>query len=173
MPINPSPKWRAAVSEAQKKLWQNPEHRAKMVAARRKLIPLWKAYPERFSRRGVPNGMRKPEAMKLWSEANRLADLAMRGFEAQGIVPKVPMPTSIPDTDEEIAKLCLREACVIALGPGNDKRTKLQALGIVLKYTRPKPAQRQSVTVTGTSEDWLRSAIMAGSIAAGAEAEGG
>jgi hypothetical protein len=106
-------------------------------------------------------GSQKPEAMKLWSEANRLADLAMRGFEAQGIVPKAPMPTGIPDTDEEIAKLCLREACVIALGPIGDKRTKLQALGTVLKYTKPRPQQRLAVAST-SAEDWLREAVMAG-----------
>lgn len=147
MPVNPSPKWRASISASQKRLWQNPKHRAKMVEARRRLIPLWQAHPERFSRRGVPNGMRKPEAMKLWSEANRLADLAMRGFGAQGVVPKVPMPTGIPEADEEIPKCCLREACVLALGPGNDKRTKLQALGTVLKYTKPRP-QRRAVTST-------------------------
>jgi hypothetical protein len=41
------------------------------------------------------------------------------------------------------AKLCLREACVMALGPGGDLRTKIGALGIVLKYTKPKSAQRQ------------------------------
>jgi hypothetical protein len=167
MPVNRSPKWRASNSEAQKKLWQNPDHRAKMVAARRKLIPLWKAHPERFSRRGVPNGWTKAEAMKDWAEANRLADLAIKGFEAAGVVPKVV----IPDSDDEIAKLCLREACVMALGPSGDLRTKIGALGIVLKYTKPKPAQRQSVTATGTSKDWLRTAIMAGSIVAGAEAE--
>jgi hypothetical protein len=51
------------------------------------------------------------------------------------------------------------------------QRTKLGALGIVLKYTKPKPAQRQSTRATGTSEDWLRTAVMARSIAAGAEAE--
>jgi hypothetical protein len=83
------------------------------------------------------------------------------------VLPKVV----IPDSDDEIAKLCLREACVMALGPGGDLRTKIGALGTVLKYTKPKPAQRQSVTATGTSEDWLRTAIMAGSIVAGAEAE--
>lgn len=166
MPINPSPKWRAAASEAQKKLWQNPEHRAKMVAARRKLTPLWKAHPERFSRRGVPNGWTKAEATKAWKEAHRLADLAIKGFEVAGVVPKVV----IPDSDDEIAKLCLREACVMALGPGGDLRTKIGALGTVLKYTKAKPAQRQSTRVACTSEDWLRTAIMAGTIA-GADAE--
>jgi hypothetical protein len=125
--------------------------------ARRRLIPLWKAHPERFSRRGVPNGWTKAEATKAWAE----------GFEVAGVVPKVV----IPGSDDEIAKRCLREACVMALGPGGDLRTKLGALGIVLKYTKPKPAQRQSVTATGTSEDWLRTAIMAGSFIAGAEAE--
>jgi hypothetical protein len=168
MPINPSPKWRASNSEAQKKLWQNPEHRAKMIAARRKLIPLWKAHPERFSRRGVPNGWTKAEATKTWKEANRLADLAIKGFEKLGTVPKGPMPTGIPETDAEIAKLCLREACVLALGPGNDKQVKLPAIGTVLRYTKPRPRQRLAVASTST-EDWLREAIMAG---AAVEADG-
>jgi hypothetical protein len=110
----------------------------------------------------------------FWAGWRALADSACDIVRHQnpdtpwaGIVPKLV----IPDSDDEIAKLCLREACVIALGPGGDLRTKLGALGTVLKYTRPKPAQRQSVTATGTSEDWLRTAIMAGSIAAGAGAE--
>jgi hypothetical protein len=75
------------------------------------------------------------------------------------------LPTGIPDTDEEIAKLCLREACVLVLGPGGDKRTKLQALGTVLKYTKPRPEQRLAVAST-SAEDLLRGAIMAGAAAA-------
>jgi hypothetical protein len=54
------------------------------------------------------------------------------------------LPAGVPETDEEIAKVCLWEACVLALGPVGDKRTKLQALGTVLKYTKPRPQQRPS-----------------------------
>jgi hypothetical protein len=156
MPTNPSPAWRKSVSRTMIKKWRDdPEYREKCVAARRRLIPEWKAHPERFSRRGVPNGMRKAEAMKLWSEAGKLADIAMRGFEAKGLVPQ-----TIPDGDEALAKAALRELCVLALGPC-DKRTKIMALGTVLKYTKPKPAQRRASTVTA-AEDWLRAAIVAG-----------
>ena len=78
------------------------------------------------------------------------------------------LPAGVPETDEEIAKVCLWEACVLALGPVGDKRTKLQALGTVLKYTKPRPQQRVAVGST-SAEDWLREAIMAG---AAAEADG-
>jgi hypothetical protein len=100
--------------------------------------------------------MRKEEAMKLWAEADRLADTAMRGFEVQGAVPE----TVPPGSDEELAKLVLREMCRLALGPG-DQRTKIMAGGMVLKYTKPKPAQRHATTAI-TPEEWLRAAIMAG-----------
>jgi hypothetical protein len=56
---------------------------------------------------------------------------------------------------------------VLALGPGNDKRTKLQALGTVLKYTKPRPQRWLAVAPT-SAEDWLV-AIMAG---AAVEADG-
>jgi hypothetical protein len=159
MPCNPSPAWRASNSEAQKKLWRNPEHRAKMVAARRALIPEWQAHPERFSRRGVPNGWKKADALKAWAEARRLAGFAIKGFEKLGVVPS----ETIPDSDAEIAKLCLREACVLALGPGNDKQTKLQAINVILRFTKPKPFRRQATTLRWSAEDWLHAAIVAGS----------
>jgi hypothetical protein len=95
-----------------------------------------------------------------------LADIAMRGFEAQDISPKATIANlaDIQDgasfTDEELAKLVLREMCRLALGPG-DKRTKIMALGTVLKYTKPKPAERHA-SIAMTPEEWLRAAIVAG-----------
>jgi hypothetical protein len=69
---------------------------------------------------------------------------------------------TIPDSDEELAKLVLRELCVIALRPSGDNRTKIGAANLILAYTKPKPLQRQSITTAGP-EDWLRAAIAAGS----------
>jgi hypothetical protein len=54
--------------------------------------------------------------------AHELADIAVRGFEARGIIPEVV----IPDSDDEIAKAALREACVLAWGR--------MACNMVLKY---------------------------------------
>jgi hypothetical protein len=65
--------------------------------------------------------------------------------------------------------LVLRKACIIALGPSNDKRTKLMALNMVLTYTKPKSKERHSISTAGP-EDWLRGAIAAGSGAASGSA---
>jgi hypothetical protein len=88
-----------AYSEALKKLWATPEYREKMVAARQRSAEDRRNSPQKYSRLGVPNGMRKAEAMKAWETARTLADTIMSGFEAQGIVPGVV----IPDSDEEKA----------------------------------------------------------------------
>ena len=66
----------------------------------------------------------------------------------------------VPESEEEMAKACLHAPCVIALGP-SDARTKLMACYAVLKYTKPRPAQRHAITAS-TPEDWLRTAIVAG-----------
>jgi hypothetical protein len=71
--------------------------------------------------------------------------------------------TVLPGSDEELAKLVLRELCVIAFGPG-DKRTKIAAAGTVLKYTKPQPTRRHAANVS-TPENWLREAITAGTAA--------
>jgi hypothetical protein len=143
-------------SRSQKRLWSIPEHREKMIAARRRWQPLWDANPDRYSRRGIPNGWRKEDAMKAWAAAGEQADIALRGFEAAGLVPAV----AIPESDDELAKLCLREACKIALGPV-DNRRKLIATNMVLRFTKPQPPRRHA-TVAITPEEWLRSAIVAG-----------
>jgi hypothetical protein len=57
-------------------------------------------------------GWTKAGAQAALAEAAGKADLAIKGSEAAGLLPKV----TIPDSDEELAKLVLRELCVIALG---------------------------------------------------------
>ena len=77
-----------------------------MYEARGRWQPQWDARRERFSRRGVPNRWTKADAQAELAEAPGKADLAMKGFEAAGILPKV----TIPDSDEELAKLVLRNS---------------------------------------------------------------
>jgi hypothetical protein len=137
-----------AQSAVLKALWAKPEYREKMIGARQCSAEDRRANPQKYSRRGVPNGMRKPEAMKAWDTARALAGTIMTGFEAQGIVPAKP----IPDSDEEKAKLALHEACVLALAPGN-MRTKLSAAATVLRYTKAPPVR--SHATPNSAAEWL------------------
>jgi hypothetical protein len=125
-----------------------------MVAARQRSTEDRRKNPQKYSRLGVPNGMRKAEAMKARDTARSLADTIMAGFEAQGIVPAMV----IPDSDEEKAKLALREACIIALAPGN-LRTKLSAAATVLRFTKAPPVQRNATP--NSAQEWLRIAAEA------------
>jgi hypothetical protein len=143
-----------AQSEAQQKLWQNSEHRAKMIAARHRSTEDRRKDPQKYSRTGVPNGMRKAEAMKALDIARETADTIMKGFEAQGIVPGLV----VPDSDDDLAKAAPREACIIALAPG-DRRAKLMAANTVLMFTKAPPVQRYSTALT--AEEWLKAAISA------------
>jgi hypothetical protein len=79
--------------------------------------------------------MRKAEAHVLWDRAATLADAAMKRLEDDAVVERAV----IPDTDDAIAKECLREAIRMALGPGN-VNDRLAAARLVLTYTKPRPA---------------------------------
>jgi hypothetical protein len=146
---------RPETAEAHKKKWQNPEYRERMLAARARA---GQENSERYSRLGVPSGMHRAEAVAAWAEANKLTEHAMRGLEAQGLVPA----TVIPDSDEAKAKAVLHQAVLIALGPGNAE-TKLLAIRIVLRFTRPpQPSSGSAGPATTTADDWLRSIIAVG-----------
>jgi hypothetical protein len=94
----------------------------------------------KYSRLGVPDGMRKAEADKLWAVAKAQADEFMSSLEAKGIVASVV----VPDSDEAKAKAALHGAVVIALGPTNN-RTKGMAINTVLRFTKAPPAQRVDI----------------------------
>ncbi len=100
---NKSGKKSASRSEAHKL-----EARARTAEDRRR-------NPAKYSRLGVPDGMRKAEADKLWALAKAQAD-----------------------------KAALHGAVVIALGPTNN-RTKGMAINAVLRFTKAPPAQRVAV----------------------------
>ena len=138
-----------AQSEAQKKLWRDPEHRRKMIAARHRSTEDRRKDPLKYSRLGVPTGMRKAEATALWETAGEIADRIVKALEADGVLPAAV----VPDSDDEIAKACIRELALIAFGPGKDTRVKLMALYALLKYTKGRPTRRLDYTLT--AEEWL------------------
>jgi hypothetical protein len=123
-----------------------------MIAGRHRSTEDRRKDPLKYSRLGVPNGMRKAEAMALWDTAGKTADSIVRALEADGVLPE----TVIPDSDDAVAKACIRELAVIAFGPGNDQRRKLMALYALLKYTKGLPTRRLDYTLT--AEDWLQKA---------------
>src|SRR5712671_4125980 len=90
-----------------------PAFRAKQIESRRRTALDRARHPEKYSRVGVPNGMRKAEAHALWDQASTLADAAMKRLEAQGVVERAV----VPDTDDDLAKKALHEAFKLALGP--------------------------------------------------------
>ena len=141
-----------AQSEALKKLWQDAAYRSKMITARHRSTEDRRKNPLKYSRLGVPTGMRKAEAMALWDTAGEIADRIVRALEANGVLPEAV----IPDSDDALAKACLRELVVIVFGPGNDQRTKLMALYALLKYTKGRPTRRLDYNLT--AEEWLRKA---------------
>jgi hypothetical protein len=79
-------------SEALKAKWQDPEYRAKMQERDKQREQLRREDPEKFSRLGVPNGMRKDEANKLWAVAEEQADKIIQTLKAEGVLPSVPEP---------------------------------------------------------------------------------
>jgi hypothetical protein len=114
--------------------WADPAFRAKQIAGRQRTALDRVRHPERYSRVGIPNGMRKAEAQALWDKAATLADAAMERLAEQGVVERAP----IPDSDDEIAKQALQAACTLTFGPG-PVRSRLAAARIVLTYTKPTP----------------------------------
>jgi hypothetical protein len=149
---NKSGKKSPSRSEAHKLLWADPAYRAKMQEARARTAEDRRRNPAKYSRLGVPDGMRKAEAMELWDVARAQADEFMQTLEAQGVVEAVV----VPDSDEEKAKAALRGAVVIALGPTNN-RTKGMAINTVLRFTKAPPAQRVAVAPS-IDHAWLTQA---------------
>ncbi|AWO88006.2 hypothetical protein JOE51_001902 [Bradyrhizobium japonicum] len=160
----------ASHSAAMKAKWQDPDYRAKMAERDSKRETLRKADPERFTRTGIPNGMRKDEAQRLWAIAEAQADKSIQTLKAVGLLPETAASASqsanastlesgnhsaipVPDTDDRMAEAALREAFKLALGP-TGTRAKVAALAIIMKYTRLPPMAVLQLA-TGTAEGVL------------------
>jgi len=141
-----------------KQRWTDPAFRAKQIEGRQRTALDRVRHPEKYSRVGIPNGMRKAEAQALWDKASALADAAMKRLEDQGAVECVV----VPDTDDDIAKKALHEAFKLALGPGNAK-DRLAAARLVLTYTKPRPpsaAETQSLLAANKDAERLLAALL-------------
>jgi hypothetical protein len=134
---------------AMKAMWASPEGRARMDARDASVAEQRKADPQKFSRFNIPNGMTKATVAPLVAKANRQADRFIQKMKDEGVLPEV----LVPDSDEARSEAALKEACVIALSPG-EKQAKMAAIRTVLEWTRAKPASKSSININ-TSEDWL------------------
>lgn len=95
-------------------------------------------------REGVPDGMRKAEAVPLNEAAKQSAKETMSKLKKAG---------AIGDLDAR-AEEALLESIKVMRAPG-DKKVKLAAARLVLDFTKSKPAAKSEVTVN-KAEDWLK-----------------
>jgi hypothetical protein len=145
-----NPKMAATLKER----WKDPAFREHMRIKMAPHIAYRKAHPEKFSRRGVPDGMRKPEADALWAIARAKAKKVIEIMEDEGSLPKVV----VPDSDDDKAKRVLEEMFAITLSPLTHQPTKIAAGRTVLEWCRSKPVQKTAVAIS-SAEDWLNSVV--------------
>ncbi len=137
-------------SKVWKKKWADPETRENWLARRKFLRELRGQSYKKPSRLGVPDGMRKDEAMALWEKAKAEARRFIEIMEEKDLVEKVVVPGS----EEEMAKKTLEEAYVYAVSPLTDAKTKAAYMRIVLDFTKSKPESKQKLSLENSAE-WL------------------
>lgn len=146
-----------------KELWQTPEFRERMRERNEKVAADRKANPEKYKRTGVPDGMRRAKAQRLWARAYALADRFIQIMIDKGELPPTTDETVdvdvlnedgdvvgtkqviVPSTNDGKAKAALREAFVLAVGPST-QQIKIQALNTVLNFTMSKPESKVKLT---------------------------
>src|ERR1700720_601602 len=79
------PRATRAISDRLKELWATPEFREKMKQRDQARIAAARRNPAKFSRYGVPDGMRRPEATMAWARANELADRFIAVLKRNGV----------------------------------------------------------------------------------------
>jgi hypothetical protein len=120
-----------------------------------------KSNPAKFSRYGVPDGMRRPEAKLAWAKAGELADKFIEVLKRNGELPDHQHETAahagsgivVPLSEDGMAEVALREAIVLAVGPSGPA-VKVAAINTVLTYTRAKPATQTRLR-EGSVTDFL------------------
>lgn len=96
------------------------------------------------SRAGVPDGMRKEEAMKLWAEARKKAQVHMANLKKLGLL-----------SDDEIVVKATNATLEILESPLNQDM-RLKAARQLLEWFKAKPVSKSEVTVNA-AEAWLAS----------------
>ncbi len=120
-----------------------------------------KRNPAKFSRYGVPDGMRRPEATLAWTRANELADRFIAVLKRNGELSDHQHEARahagsgilIPLSEAGMAEAALREAFVLAVGPSGPA-VKAAAINTVLTYTRARPATQTRLR-QGSATDFL------------------
>jgi hypothetical protein len=135
-----------------RELWKTPEFRERMHQRNLKTAEMRKQDPERFSRAGVPDGMRRRHAVKARAKAYAAAERFIKRMEDEGQLPVAPEAGS----EEQMAKEALREAYMMAVMPVAFK-DKLAAIRTVLEWTKSKPASTQKIDLT--SDQLLEAAL--------------
>lgn len=130
--------------------WADPAYREKMRLVREANNERRKQDPAKFTRTGVPDGMRRRTAKRVRAKASAAADRFIQMLKDEGELPL------IPNTDEGMAEAALKEAFILAIVPG-DAKVKLGAINTVLNFTKSRPESKSKVTVE-TAEEWLKAA---------------
>jgi hypothetical protein len=152
-------------SQRLKELWATPEFRERMKKRDEDRIAAAKLNPNKFWRRGVPDGMRKRDAIPLWERAYAQADRFIQIMKDAGQLPAADeiveligdegevTSIQVPTSDDGKATAALREAFVLAVGP-TDNKIKIQAINTVLNFTKSKPETKSKLTLN-KAEDFL------------------
>jgi hypothetical protein len=147
-----------AASAALRVKWSDPAYREKQSQINREVLPIG-----RRTRTGVPDGLSREEADRLWKKAEKQADITMSALLRNGQLEFDPHIERSGDfkfdddiSEEQMAWWCLREAFIIALSPINDKQVKNRALRFVLTYTKPKSAAKFEVTLQQEADNEAR-----------------
>lgn len=151
-----SPRVTRATSDRLKQLWATPEFRERMKQRDKDRIEAAKSNPGAFSRLGIPDGMKRAEAVRLWTQADVLADQFIVALKNTGQLSENPHTVLyngylLPATDDGLAEAALRQAFVLAVGP-TSRQVKAKALDIVLAYTRAKPANKSKLLLGEVTE---------------------
>ncbi len=125
-----------AVSNRLKELWADPEWRATMLAKH-------KATRGNLSRFGIPDGMRRAKAERIWKKARKRAKEDMEDLIKAGVT----------TSNDEKANEALETALALMRSPMKNE-TRVAAARLVLDFTKAKPASKSEVTVN-KAEEWL------------------
>lgn len=129
-------------SSKMKELWADPVWAAAM---REKLrAAMEKRKGTATFRAGVPDGMRKEEALKVWAAAEDSAKRTIEAMTKNGVFANEDDPRAIEALEFNITTMRGK----------HDIRARLQAASKILEYTKSKPVAKSEVTLN-KAEDWL------------------
>jgi hypothetical protein len=135
---------------ALKACWADPVWKANHLAKMKALAEQRAAEgnPINKSRFGVPDGMRRKQAERIWKKARKRAKEDMEALKKSGVI------TSADEKAEE----ALTTALELMRSPMKNE-TRIAAARLVLDFTKAKPASKSEVTVN-KAEEWLKAVTM-------------